>query len=625
MESAGTRLIRPVDTVYALPGITIVATRFFLPSLDAPSRVTLIDQRSFDDPKSQSVADVLGRNSNLYVRQYGPSGIASLSARGTSASQSLILVDGLPLVNPQLGQVDLTALPSSAFQAAEISAGAGSAQYGSAAVGSVVDLKTRRSFPGRSASLEARAGSFGERSATASVSGMSGPVDGSLTVSNFVAAGDFLFENTAAIPARWDRRENSDVRRSSLIGSVGYNHAHARSNVSILAVGADRGLPNVATVPTSEERQTDRMLRLSAQHRQQKELTVFSLKGNMDFASLRYVNPNLSLDDTGHTKAGMFEVEHQTVVRSNLVSNGISVGYQSADHPSIEDGREAVAVAVFSSASLSVGRFLFYPAIRLDVQRVAGAQTYVVPSPRFGVNVRLAGNFRLKSSGGRSFRVPTFNDWFWRGTGAVGNPDLLSETGWSGDVGFQYVSSTTASPRAESSFDIEVTVFGSAIRNQIAWTPGSDAIWRPENIGRVRSRGFELATSIRRIAAGPAFVSGNVRYSYTSARETSGESAASLRYVPRSRMVSTAAVSVGRLELSSDFSLVGSRFVTTDGTLSVPAYAVLDLSASVKTQYSGFDVTGVISILNATDHSYVIVKGYPMPPRSIRATVRLAL
>jgi iron complex outermembrane receptor protein len=589
-----------------------------------------MSRAAFADPKAFSVADVVARNSGIFVRQYGPGGMSTLSARGSSSSQSLVLVDGLPLSNSQLGQIDLAVLNPGLFQSADVVSGAASAQYGSAAVGSVINLRTRTQ-PGSHASVEFQSGSFAERGIAAMASHSAGKLQGSFALSMLSSDGDFRFRNEAAFPVRWDRRENADIDQKALLASITRSGGSSVSSVSVLTTDADRGLPGLSTVQNNGERQSDLLRRFSAQHHVTVGRSTATVRGFIDRASLRYVNPLLGLDETGVSRTAMVEGEYQHRDHTIQSSTGFSVAYQLADHPSIQANRVASSAAAFNSFRIVAGRVLFYPAIRLDVHRSSDRKTFIVPSPRIGLNAKLRrdASLRLKASAGRSFRVPTFNDLYWKGPGALGNRDLRPEDGWSGDIGLHFSRTGSSSDpagntgEAQSAFEVQFSVFGSVVRDQIVWTSGIDGIWKPENVGEVRARGIEVDAGIDGISSAGITVSTGLTYSYTDAREFGmDDEVRGVRYVPKHRFRASGILEYHGFTFDAVLISASKRLVTIDGRQSVPAYRSIDLTAGRTVAIGRYQIGGHASVLNLFNESYAVVKGYPMPPRSFRITLR---
>ena len=141
-----------------LADVTVTAAREPVATRDAPVRVSVIDRQSLDAAAAASLADALQARAPVHVRRYGPSGLASVTVRGSSSSQALVLLDGQRLTDPALGQVDLSLLPAALLESVEVLSGPASGLYGSDAVGGVIGLQTPRA-----SRIVTEAGPWGER------------------------------------------------------------------------------------------------------------------------------------------------------------------------------------------------------------------------------------------------------------------------------------------------------------------------------------------------------------------------------------------------------------------------------------------------------------------------------
>jgi len=93
-----------------------------------------------------SWADIAATDATLDLRQRAPGGIqGDLSMRGGAFNQTLVLVNGLPVNDPQTGHHNLdVSLPLAAISQIEALRGAGSTLYGSDAVGGAVNFVTAK-------------------------------------------------------------------------------------------------------------------------------------------------------------------------------------------------------------------------------------------------------------------------------------------------------------------------------------------------------------------------------------------------------------------------------------------------------------------------------------------------
>src|SRR5579862_9262539 len=129
--------------------ITVTTTIEPLPLAESNRSVNLIEPR--DQPLvSNSVVDYLRQDSSLNLQARAPNGVqADLSLRGTTFEQSLILLNGLRINDPETGHLNLDVpIPLDAVTRIDILHGSGSTFYGSDAIGGAVNLLTQPPTPG---------------------------------------------------------------------------------------------------------------------------------------------------------------------------------------------------------------------------------------------------------------------------------------------------------------------------------------------------------------------------------------------------------------------------------------------------------------------------------------------
>ncbi len=605
-----------------LPAVHVVATRSA--AVEAPARVTVLGAEAIAASGSDSVADLLAARSAAFVRRYGPGGLASLSLRGTSAAQTLVLLDGHRIADPQLGQLDLSLLPTVLLESVELLHGAGSARWGTDGVGGVVNLRTARAEEDRLL-LSSAAGAWGERSLGGLAAGSHGAVSGVAAAEASAADGDFLyFDPTEGLNGDTVRRTGAGRSRHSLYARGEVTSGPTTAHLAGWLGAADRGLPGSVGSRPAGERQHDRHLRLWGGVTSRLGAVALRAGGLVQLAALRYQNPALGLDDTGRTRLASGEVEAQSLVGEQwLVGGGVTGGVGTAAHPSLSGRARETRLGVFAWATGEVGRLLLYPALRADVYlRSAGAERAIsAVSPRLGANLRLAGALRLKASAGLAFRAPTFNDRFWQ---PGGNPDLNPERGWTADLGAHV---------ARNGLSAEVTVFASRLLDQIVWQPTAAGHYAPKNLSRTQTLGVEASADVRGLMLGPAEVGGGTVYTLTDAvdRSMPGKPAygQQLRYVPRwaLKLWGDAALPLGpvtKLRLDAAGRFTGARPVRSDGSLDLPATLTLDAQLRAEHAFSTVTAALGVAVENLLDAEAEVVRGYPMPPRHARLRLHLS-
>ena len=95
---------------------------------------------------SVSLTDVLNFNTTIYFKENGYGMVSSPSFRGTNASQTAVIWNGISINSNLNGQTDFNTITPSSFNTIIIRSGGGSTQYGSGAVGGSIHLNNTIDF-----------------------------------------------------------------------------------------------------------------------------------------------------------------------------------------------------------------------------------------------------------------------------------------------------------------------------------------------------------------------------------------------------------------------------------------------------------------------------------------------
>ena len=131
-----------------LGAVVVAATRGERRVEDTPLRVEVIDEEELEEKVAMSPGDIamlLNETGGLRVQPTNPSlGGANVRVQGLRGRYTLLLADGLPLYGGQTGGLGLLQIPPLDLGRVEIIKGTASALYGSAALGGVINLVSRR-------------------------------------------------------------------------------------------------------------------------------------------------------------------------------------------------------------------------------------------------------------------------------------------------------------------------------------------------------------------------------------------------------------------------------------------------------------------------------------------------
>jgi iron complex outermembrane receptor protein len=470
------------DSTVTLPPITVTASRIPVSIVRAPIRTQVLDRSAILESGSLTVADLLRQRSALYVRHY-VGGLSTLSQRGGTASQTLVLLDGHRIASPQHGQLDLSLLPTMLLNAVEVTSGAGGVLYGTDAVGGVVNLQTASSE--NLIAVHAEAGAWGKRHGAVHGTMRRGRLAGTVAGEIDQYRGDYPYLNRALFPPQESPRKGGDQQKRSIFGSMTWTRPSDEWRVSAWYSDAERGLPTINSRLSTGERQWDEHLRIWTHVRREWAWGSLNAGSLAQVGALRYVNPRIHIDNTGRTIMSSIQANIELApIRAWQLSGGVEAGFGQADHPSLNQDNTEHHFAAYAHAIRSWGPISIYPALRLDHYARPKRVTPVIPS--LGVNVRLKHNLHLKGSAASAFRMPTFNDRFWL---PGGNPDLKPERGETYDTGLIWL---------YGGLQIEMTAFMTRLRDQIVWQPVSAGHWAPLNVNRTTNYGLEASVDFQR-------------------------------------------------------------------------------------------------------------------------------
>ncbi|HYE58896.1 MAG TPA: TonB-dependent receptor [Rhodothermales bacterium] len=600
----------PADSArYTLPLVYVTAVRGQSEAALATARVVRFTRDDFDATRATTLADALERRGGAFIRRYGPGGLASISLRGSGAGQTALLLDGLRVNDPQLGQVDLSLVPAALLDRAEVLHGATAAWHGTDAIGGAVLLTSRRAS---GLDIRGETGTFGTGRLDLSTGRKSGNLDVGLMVGAETSTGRFGYLDRTQFPPVETTRQGADRRAVSVLGTVGVHGRRSETRSGLWMASGARGLPGPAGMAPAGERQDDALARLWGTHRRALGGAVVRVAGWVHGGRLRYLHPGLGLDETSRTRVVGGEAEVTGSPAAGWTTGGgLAASQATARHPSLREVRPERALAAFGHVARVRGRLTLTGALRLDHYAQA-IRAYTPVSPRLGARFALGHGWAVKAGAGRSFRAPTFNDRFWQG---AGRPDLRPERGWSAESGLAWNHVT---------FDAELTVYVHALRDEIVWQP-EGSVWRPANVRRTRTEGLEAS-----LLGEHGRLSGGVFATLTYARDRSTPGSPTygqqLRFVPRATARADAAVTMfgparSTWYLNGALQAVGARPVTADGTQALPAYALVSLGVAVARAPFALDVR----LENAFDAEYRVVEGYPMPGRHAYVGLRFTL
>jgi vitamin B12 transporter len=245
-----------------------------------------------------------------------------------------------------------------------------------------------------------------------------------------------------------------------------------------------------------------------------------------------------------------------------------------------------------------------------------------------GAEVPVNRSLKFTGSTSRSYRIPTMNDLYWRGAGAEGNSDLHSEHSWSEEIAAHYNKKFK-----KVTLGLTGTAFSNQVDNWILWQP-MGAVWSPENIKKVWSRGSEAKASLT-MTSGTWTHSLSSLYSFTRSTTVEvydpiakNEVGNQLIYTPIHEGSITIGSSWKKWKASLVANFTGKQYTDSDNNpvLAMDAYQNINIwmqrDISIGTSLHN---TIIFEINNITDAVYETRVGYPMPGRNYRISLNFSI
>ena len=597
-----------------------------------------IDTAIMQRLQTASLSQLLIQHSPVFIKTYGPGGTASASFRGTTASHTLVLWNGLQLNSPSLGEVDFSMIP--VFFTDEVSLQWGSkTSANSGGLGGVVNIANKQKFnEGLILDVKQTYGSFNTWGSYLTAGYSAKNMIARVKAYRNSSDNDFTYTNIATIPHQEMKQKNADfvdygvmpelqIRfKNSLLTLVSWNQFSHRNYPPIM--------PN-AFNNTKEYADNDFSRNLISYkyywNSGRIEVKSAYFHERQDYFLESYTSNGLPVTQINTlNKSDVFRqiVDlQQDLFRSWKLYAKVQYDYESvisSDYDNdIDNDNDNDADAYIPHKNRDI--LSFYVALDGKIYRdldlrmtlrndiVDDKSAGFFPTATLTYRIPFVKGLSFNAGYSHNYRNPTLNDLYWY---PGGNENLKAENGKTFDFDINYLYENV-----NFNLDFRSGLYYSKVNDWIQWVPTNYRYWMPKNVSEVMARGFETHLKVSyKYRLWNFSLSGNYVYSHTTDESEYAQqydaNGKQLIYIPKHHANAFAEVRWKSWNMNYTFEFTGERTTSMNDdeffAYQLPYYILHHISFGK--QLNRFRLE--FKINNLLNESYQTVLWRAMPGRS---------
>jgi iron complex outermembrane receptor protein len=342
------------------------------------------------------------------------------------------------------------------------------------------------------------------------------------------ATNDFEFRNVTELGRPLKRAQNAAFERSNLTNSLFFNLGNNRFlKINNWLSTIYREIPPTMTSRVDFARQNEQAFRSVAEFSTPLSITAKNalLKARLGFfdEKLDYESDVVKNSQNG-VRTLISELETVTHFSEKAALRlGFNFTKNQTNSNNLGDiQHERQRFAVFASQIFDLKKTKFAANIRQEiVDNQLVPFVFSLGFERVVSHKPLATS--LRGSFSRNYNLPALNDLYWN---VLGNPNLVAERGFSGELGIDFLRK-----KGVSETSLGFTVFALQTNNWIQWTPQAGSLWQPSNLKMVFSRGVEMVVK-HQFVVNKISVKTHFNYQLSRATEGGDLEALQLLYTP---------------------------------------------------------------------------------------------
>ncbi|MES2618526.1 MAG: TonB-dependent receptor [Bacteroidota bacterium] len=567
--------------------------------------------------KFNTLTDALTLQSAIFIKQYGTGGLANAGFRGLGAQHTSVMWNGVNIQSCMNSNLDFNLIPLFFIDKAGIETGANSSSCGNGTLAGAIHLSnTFDKTPIAFANLQR--GSFGYSQIGIGSSYQIKKLRFKTRILHRQAENDILFHNKFLPGNPTEKQVNSAYTQNGFLQEAEYKAGNYHAfNLSAWYLENTRELPVAMGIPNLlKERQYDLNGRVSLTHKFTRAKVANTNKLAFLYDQLNYYN-NFYAPSYSYSKSLIAESEWLIPMKySSSLTASLNNNFSTAK----TDGYNNWPQRNLLSLWIKLEKMSFKNKLKYSLgSRVLLVDKEFAPfSPDIAFEYRPLTFLKIKGNAAYSYRVPSFNDYYWL---QGGNKNLKPERGNKQEISIEL---------QKGIVKFAFTGFHHIVNDWIMWQPSpAFSYWIAQNARQVTSKGIETSIEMTK-----TFGLHNLqllgRYQYVESINTkiydNSETllGKQLFYTPNHTAFATVNYAFKNILLSVTEQFYGSRYTTPDNLKAskLPSYLLTNASIGYLFKYKKHDSQLVFTVNNALNTTYQIMENKPMPLRNYQITLK---
>jgi vitamin B12 transporter len=484
---------------YELGDVVVIAGRSPIEAQQAARIVSVITKSEIERSPAQNLNDLLRFVAGVDIRQRGAFGSqADISIRGGTYDQTLILLNGVNVTDPQTGHHNLNLpIDLESIERIEILEGPAAKSFGPNAFNGAINIITGNSKQNHIRS-SGMFGQYGLYKASVNISNTVGNFEHFLSISQM--SSDGYIKNTDFSITNIYYQAKYKHKVGTIDFQTGYNSKDFGAN-SFYSLKYPNQFEATKTEFVSLKYQSNSTIKFAPTFYLRRNLDLFELKRNNDSVPFNHhqtstIGLNLNVWTThrlGKTSLGIdFRNEH---IISNVLGNMLNIPIEVPNFNNVFYTKyyTRMNTSIYAEHTVSWKMLTVTAGVMAHHNSdLTGFGLY----PGIDISYRFNDYFKLFVSANKSLRMPTFTDMFYKSPAQQGNPGLKPEEAITWEGGIKYNNSILKG---------NISAFRRRGYNMIDWVknPSPDSIiWRSMNHTQINFTGMECSLTLTPPKAG---------------------------------------------------------------------------------------------------------------------------